>query len=317
MLSADWHLRYKNPGKRTDFFYGTQKMKVRWLLRLYEELQCDALLVSGDIFDSSSSPYLCIGDYIRMFLSKKKIKFITIFGQHDLRYHSLKSKKNTPLWSFLSALSSTTIDDSPYLDEDVSIGIYGSSWSQQIPVSGPEAFSILLIHTMVTKEGPLWLGQKPNSYTESGKLLKKGSNFNVIVSGDNHQSFHLEKNGRLLVNPGSIVRKTTTEKDYKPRVGILTIFEDHSYDFSWRYIPIQSSNIVFAEVDSTDEQQEFTFNPELTHFVESLKSHSMEKINFLKDLKASLEFMDDEETKLVITGIIDRIKQKQDKMGEL
>jgi len=312
ITSSDWHVRFKNPRRRKDFFYGSQKMKVRKILRLYDELTCDGLLVAGDIFDSSTTPYLCVGDYISMFLSRSKVKFISIFGQHDLRFHSLKSKKNTPLWSFLKALRTSTIDQNPFLDEKVGINIYGTSWSQQIPVikSDDDSFNILLIHTMVTEDNPLFPGQAPRSYTEATKLLKKASGFNVVISGDNHQSFSLFKNNRLLINPGTIVRKSWSERHHLPRVGILTIYSDYSFDFEWKYIPVAPIESVFKEEKAGADVDDSTFDPELEEFLKSLKSHTLVKPDFVNDLVSSLDVLDDQEVVDIILDFASRVRQK-------
>ena len=313
LISSDWHIRLLNPKNRIDFYYASQKMKVRWILRLYKELKCDALLVPGDIFDSSSSPYLCIGDYIRIFLSTRGIKFLTIFGQHDLRYHSLKSKKNTPLWSFLSALSTTTIDDNPFVDEDAGICINGASWSQQIPEIRPNFFNILLIHKLVTHSGPLWPGQKSHTYTEARTLLQNNSNYNVILSGDNHQSFRFNTDKQLLINAGTIVRNKIDLFDFKPRVGILTIYKNHSYSFDWKYIPIQSGQKVFRDISEVIQTfDELEANPELENFITSLRTHSLDKPDFVKDLRHSLTILDDKEVKDEILDILANLKQKSE-----
>ena len=40
----------------------------------------------------------------------------------------------------------------------------------------------------------------------------------MILTGDNHQTFVVEHDGRLLVNPGSIMRMTAAQIDHEPCV---------------------------------------------------------------------------------------------------
>lgn len=310
LVTSDWHIRYKNPRNRRDFFYATQKMKVRWILSLYDKLQCDALLVAGDIFDSSASPYLCNGDYIRMFRFRNNINFLCIFGQHDLRYHSLRSKKNTPLWSFLSALGTTTIDNNPYIDSQAGIGIYGASWSQQIPVINSKThFNILLLHSMVVRDQPLFVGQDESSYIKSHTLLQNNSDFNVIISGDNHQSFSVRSGTQLLINPGTIVRKSLNEKDYTIRVGILDIYTDFSFDFEWYYIPIKPQYEVFKQSDSVVDEIDSELTSAMNSFIQKLQNHNTEKIRFLDTLRYSLQDLQDSDVISIIEDLLSRLKR--------
>jgi hypothetical protein len=50
-------------------------------------------------------------------------------------------------------------------------------------------------------------------------LLHKYKQFDLIVTGDNHQSFTFRSpDGHLLVNPGSLTRQDADQIDFKPKV---------------------------------------------------------------------------------------------------
>ena len=46
------------------------------------------------------------------------------------------------------------------------------------------------------------------------------SGYDLIVTGDNHQSFTEEYQGRRLVNPGNLTRQVADQIDFQPRVAL-------------------------------------------------------------------------------------------------
>ena len=48
--------------------------------------------------------------------------------------------------------------------------------------------------------------------------VKKFPQYDLILTGDNHKPFVVEHEGRILVNPGSMMRTTADQIDHKPRV---------------------------------------------------------------------------------------------------
>ena len=62
----------------------------------------------------------------------------------------------------------------------------------------------------------MWEGQQ--NFTSAKSLLAKFPCYDLIVSGDNHQSFVEEHKGKLLVNPGSLMRTAIAQKNFKPKV---------------------------------------------------------------------------------------------------
>jgi hypothetical protein len=139
---------------------------------------------------------------------------------------------------------------------------------------------------MVTKSGPLWPGH--TNYIRADVLLKE-SKFDIVISGDNHQSFHTKTKNGLLINSGPILRATKTERDFNPRVGLVEINEDNSFSFEWVPIPIEPSSSVFKSeselktFDTSDKEMK-----EISAFIDSLQGQEMEKVDFLADLDSSL-----------------------------
>ena len=50
------------------------------------------------------------------------------------------------------------------------------------------------------------------------QILDEFPQFDLILTGHNHKSFVAEKDGRLLVNPGSLTRQAADQADHRPCV---------------------------------------------------------------------------------------------------
>ena len=74
-----------------------------------------------------------------------------------------------------------------------------------------------------TKEDTLWPGQVA---TDGLGQLEKQKEFDLILTGDNHQSFCITSNGRWLLNPGSMMRMRADQVDHNPIVGIYDTLEN-------------------------------------------------------------------------------------------
>ena len=73
---------------------------------------------------------------------------------------------------------------------------------------------------------PPWPGCEDPTAEE---ILDKYPQFDLIVTGHNHKTFVVEKEGRLLVNPGSLTRQTADQADHHPCV-FLWYAEDNTVE---------------------------------------------------------------------------------------
>jgi hypothetical protein len=78
-------------------------------------------------------------------------------------------------------------------------------------MSGKEVF---MWHKLIwEKKAPPW-----SDAPTAKQILKEYPQYDLIVTGDNHASFVVEHEGRLLVNPGSLTRQTADQAKHKPSV---------------------------------------------------------------------------------------------------
>jgi len=197
ILTGDWHLRDDTPLCRTDDFQKTQWNKVEEIRMLQEKHDCP-VIHSGDLFNHwKPSPRL-----LSKTIEHLPNKFYTIYGNHDLPQHNLELADKCGIHT-LEAAGKVSV-------------LKGCHWGQQPNehIIG-YAESILVWHIMSYQGRKPWPGcTDPAAHS----LIRKHNKYKLIVTGHNHKPFVETFENRVLVNPGSIMRQTSTQYDHKPRV---------------------------------------------------------------------------------------------------
>lgn len=200
ICSSDWHLTAAKPVNRKKGYSQQQFEKVSWILDQCIKYKAD-LYLAGDVFDRAREPRWLVNKYQELFV-KKGVTIIACAGQHDQAYHS-QDLSDTSINSFYSSglihHTAETVD-----------------WGATLP-----AYSkILIAHYCVT--------EKPNpfiSYSVTASEFMKKVASELIVTGDYHPAHYLEKDGRLLLNPGSIMRNASDSMSKEPSVYLVDVEE--------------------------------------------------------------------------------------------
>lgn len=273
LLTGDWHLTVNQPKKRIDNYFKAQRKKLEFIFNLAMEKDCYIILQPGDFFDSHKANDFLKRDIINLIKEINPPHIKTIFGQHDLRYHS-SDTKNTPLRVLEAAAVLDVLSYEKYGDTN----LYGASWFEDIPKVTTKGINILVIHKMIIKDKLLWEGQEDAT---KANILLRTHNFDLIVSGDNHESFVLSHRNKQLVNCGSLMRMTTAQLDHKP---VVYIYNTKDKSLEEHFIPIEPVEKVF---DLSTIEKEKKENKELEAFVAHLKSDAkIEGLDYAKNLFA-------------------------------
>lgn len=199
ILTADWHLRESTPRCRTDDFEEAQWGKVEQVARLQKKHDCP-VLHAGDLFHHwKPSPRL-----LSQASQRLPLNFHSIYGNHDLPQHSIDLAEKSGLYNLITNRKVSQLDsrkaDVGFDNAEIRIG------------SG----RILIAHVFT------YVGKAPfpeaEREPEGHYLLDTYPNFDLILTGDNHQPFVCREEGHLLVNPGSLTRQNADQIDHKPRV---------------------------------------------------------------------------------------------------
>jgi DNA repair exonuclease SbcCD nuclease subunit len=223
ILTSDWHLRETTPICFIGDFQKEQWTAVKFISSLQKKYGC-VVLHAGDLFDHwKPSPWL-----LSMTISMIPDRFYTIYGQHDLPQHSLELQDKSGINVLRQAEKLTVLS--------------GCHWGQAPNTNFSTNFEfgeggkILVWHHLTYQT-------KPFPGAEGGMaagILRKYPQFDLIVTGDNHQSFTEEYQGRLLVNPGNLTRQVADQIAFRPRV-YLWYADTNTVEPI--YIPIQEGAI--------------------------------------------------------------------------
>jgi len=277
ILTADWHLRTDVPICRTDDYLVAQNVKVEFIIALAEKYEIP-IVVAGDFGNKPQWPNSLLTNIIMACGSEIYI----IPGQHDLPYHRLDKWSEGGL-GVLDAAGTIyyLIRDMPthipgIMNANVMAFPYGS------PISHYEKEGdnklVAIAHQMVIKDKPLWPGQDA---PKANALLKKFSEYDLILTGDNHQAFVEEYQGRLLVNPGSMMRMSVNQINHKPRV---YLWYANTNEVEAVYLPIEKDvmNIDYLEIKKERDKR-------IDFFVSHLKQDYETGLSFEKNLEEFFE----------------------------
>lgn len=218
ILSADWHIRASKPVCRTDTFLIAQESKVEFIVELAKKYECP-ILVSGDLGNNPQWANWLLRWFIWI---TEGVDIITIPGQHDLPNHRLEDVEKSGI-GVLGESKTIKLIGTQQREIPEIIGV-ANHWVVPFPFGcpistieyeKPDEPMVAMTHQMIIEDQSLWDGQiAPSGHS----ILKKFPEYKLILSGDNHNPFVSKYKGRLLVNPGPIMRTTADQIDYKPRV---------------------------------------------------------------------------------------------------
>jgi len=227
ILCADIHLYEESatPVCRLDNFEETQWRKLDWLSDLQKKHNCP-VIHSGDLFDFwKPSPEL-----ISKTIEHLPNRFMTVYGNHDLPQHNIELKQKSGIYVLEKAGKLQVFNTCHWLEEPIK-----PSWQGEFIKD--YTHKILVWHVMTYQTKLPWVGCKA---PKGAKLLRKYPQFDLIVTGDNHKPFVEEYEGRLLVNPGSLFRRSADQMDCKPRV---YLWNAETNTVTIEYVPIEKGII--------------------------------------------------------------------------
>lgn len=264
ILSSDWHIRSTTPVCRLDNFLQAQETKVKFIVELAKKYDCP-ILIAGDIGNKPEWPNWLLEWFISIV---SDVVVIGIPGQHDLPDHKLSQipKSGTGVLSI-----SDVIDLRKSTFVTIENGFNLITFPFSLPIRHFKIDrekgnypKVAMSHQMVIKKNPLWKGQKD---PRGVQVLKKYPEFDLILTGDNHNSFVSKYKGRLLVNPGSLMRLEADQVNHLPRV---YLWYAKINKIKIVYLPIEQG-VVSRQHIKEKEEQETRIDTYITHMKTSHK----------------------------------------------
>jgi len=261
IFTSDFHLREDTPTCFTGDFQAEQWGAVQTIFDLQTKYDCP-VIHAGDLFHHwKPSPWL-----LSMAIQYLPKQFYTIYGQHDLPQHNLDLVDKCGIYTLYKA-SRLQILPWCHYGQDPSIC---KNYKGSMDIGDP---SVLVWHHLTYLS-------KPFPGAEGGMaagILRKYPQFDLIVTGDNHQSFTVEYKGRRLVNPGNITRQTADQVDFKPRVALW--YADTN-TIEWVNLPIQEGVITREHIAVKEER-----NARIDAFISRLDGEYKTGVSFEENLE--------------------------------
>lgn len=259
ILTSDWHLREDTPICYTGNYQEEQWNSVDFIADRQKQYQC-VVYHGGDLFDHwKPSPSL---------LSKASQhlpdKFISVCGQHDLPQHNLELVHKSGIYNLM-------------INGKVAI-LQNGHWNQSLS-DGRTGFILkgrqfTIQHILTYKGQEPWPGCTAPT---AARLLKRYPQFDLILTGDNHKTFVEEYEGRLLVNPGSLMRMDANQIDFKPSV-FLWYAETNTIEQV--FIPIKEGVISREHIELIKQRDN-----RINSFVNKLDTDWKAKLTFKENLE--------------------------------
>lgn len=260
ILTDDWHLRDDKPVARVDDFWEAQWEKVRFIAALQRKYECP-VWHAGDLFHVwKQSPYL-----LAKTAKELPKEFWTIYGNHDLPQHSMALKEKTGV-HLLETVGKLNILNQPHWQ-------YKPEDFEPIVIKGRK---ILVWHIMA------YTGYIPfatDGDWKAEELLKAHPEYDLILTGHNHNSFVHEEGGRVLVNPGAITRQNAADVNNEPCV-YLWYADTNTVEEV--LLPIIDENAITREHIRVKEEK----SERLEAFISKLNTEWDTSINFEQNIKA-------------------------------
>lgn len=269
LFTADWHCTLSQPICRTDDYQAAFWGKIKQVKQIAKKYDA-TIFNAGDLFEFwKASPKLtnkCISRFPK--------NMFAILGNHDLPQHNLKLKKDC---SWMTLLLSGIFH--PYYQKFYKrMGNWGQDPETVRPIS-VLGKKIILSHIMCYMGKSPWPGSKDYTAEEVIDLYPEAD---VIVTGHNHRTFVEKKNGRLLINPGSLTRHKADQMNHNPCV---FIYWPESHHYKKVYLTIEESEDVMTR-DHLDYKKEREAS--VGRFMRKVKLRKAPALSFEENISATI-----------------------------
>ena len=273
VLMSDMHLRFDRPVCRTDDYVQAQTNKLKYVRDYIFKNIIQYVLHGGDLFDYwKASPEL-----INYAMQNLPHQVITAAGQHDLPQHSM---------DLIGKSGIGVLRESDYIymgavnheQKTLNCNIQVVNFGGTVPtcIERTKEPHILIIHKF------LWDTKTPFSDAQSNAeaFLRKHDCFDLILSGDNHTPFVLQDGHRLLVNPGSMMRMESSQKDYEPG---FYVWDSETFELEFCAFPIDKEAVTDMHIITKEQKDQ-----RIEEFTNKLQYNFEGNLSFEKNMQSFL-----------------------------
>lgn len=255
LFAVDPHLHHLTPARRIDDYPRTALEKLRWLILTASDRGCDALVLTGDVFDKASQPAWYVNLVIEVLMGSD-VPIFTVVGNHDIPYNRLDYLDRTSLGTLLATNCIRRLN-SEKPEKLGNIDIWGFNYEEQPrPLKGGRKGALRVAvnhHFYGALDTDSW-------DDDSVKKLKA----DALICGHDHVEYDPNKVGKTEVfRIGSLTRGAGHHYNIDRKPQALLLNDDGSYELLT--VPHQPFRDVFS-----DAREELDSARRMTEFVERL-----------------------------------------------
>lgn len=243
---TDTHLRGAAPEARTDNFSETVTNKLIDVVSLANQLNVEAVVHGGDLFDVPEPGLGQVGEYLEI-LGRLGAPMYVVPGNHDL-YGNNPSTLNRTLLGFLARVGFVKLlSREPVFFGDVQITGQGyhaemdrRDWALDYVVAAKHAkFSVHVVHGMLLPRAVASSAPFLPAATIAEDVLSV-TKADVTLAGHYHIPWEVRQGGRAALSPGALIRLSAHPEEMS-RAPQALLLEFSEAGFSYRFIPLESA----------------------------------------------------------------------------
>lgn len=278
IFASDIHLSHTAPIWRSaePDWYEAMKRPLDELKYLKERFCC-GVIYAGDIFDDwKKTPPELINFAIR-----NLPKGYAVAGQHDMPNHNIMELSKSGFYTLLESETIQHVHQATHIKKGFDFDFYDYGEKIEGPVGDgtKKEICICIAHEY------RWI--KGHSYQEAdikqsldmkkSQFSTKYKDYDIVVLGDNHSGFLTKVGKTTFFNCGSLMRRTSDQKDYHPMVGLLT----GRGKIIPYYLDISEDKYIETEAAEKKEKQEI----DMTDFMKELEILGDAGLDFVQAVK--------------------------------
>jgi DNA repair exonuclease SbcCD nuclease subunit len=254
ILTADLHIDFNAPKCRDEEeFFESMFYKLELIFGLGKHYKAP-ILVAGDLGNKAKWPNVLLADIIELH-NRYKPKIIVTPGQHDLPEHRIGRWREGALGVLYEAgvievyTDPTKVIDDEWNQDPVSFTAspYGTDPCELRVGKTRKYLTVLIAHRMVRESKKKDF--KDQWGNTAAQMMKEYDTYDLILTGDNHIPFYINHKSRLLVNPGSMMRRNVKQIKHRPRV---YLWHGKRREITEEYLPIKKD--VISEQHLTEKE---------------------------------------------------------------
>ena len=293
---SDIHLINQNPISRKDNLCETQIKKLKYVLN-YAKRNDAIIVINGDMFDSPRSFYTLsqIAELI------KDHNIYAVYGQHDTYYYSHSTRHATNLGVLNKSNLITILGPEPIQFDD--FNLYGCSITEPIPeILDNNKLNILSIHAPISDSALF----STHEFINAEDFISE-SKFDMVFCGDIHRKFIIEKDNKVILNSGPMLRIECTEYNFQHKPGFWFINTDNK-KIEYIEIPHDPAEEVLSRLHIVNSIEKKTT---LNDFAATLHKKGMVKNEEINIKKKIIKYLDDNNIDKEIKELFSEIISKE------